>query len=301
MNLAWFGVAWARTGNPVGTLTTLAHTESTRPAHPRAHLSAYLIGAGATAAMIAGVLVAFLSMTTFLAFNGLPFGGFSDDSGAAYLDSSAGPSAAPRSAAIPLGAAHAAVTKDPVRGSHAGRLGSTGADSSGAANAGADRFGARGTGGHRSGGGASGGGGPGGGSAGGGPGGAATGGGSAGGGAATGGGPAGGGSSAPGGPAITPPDVPSVPTPAPGPGPVTNAVQDVDRVAGTDLSGPTSGATEAVDGAATGTVNQVGGAVGRPGMGDQVGGAVSDATDRVLGGGGGGAVPGGGSGGLLGG
>jgi hypothetical protein len=45
--------------------------------------------------------------------------------------------------------------------------------------------------------------------------------------------------------------------------------------------------TGAVDGAATGTVNTVGGAVGRPHLGDDVGGAVNRVTDTVLGGGGG--------------
>jgi hypothetical protein len=75
------------------------------------------------------------------------------------------------------------------------------------------------------------------------------------------------------------------PLPSSTSGPVSQAVQGVDNAAGTNLSGPTGGVTGAVDGAATGAVNQVGGAVGPPHLGDQVGGAVSGATDPVLGGG----------------
>ena len=66
-------------------MSTLAHTESARPSHLRAHLSAYLLGGGATTALTAGALVVFLSLATFVAFNDVPFGGSSDDSGAAYL------------------------------------------------------------------------------------------------------------------------------------------------------------------------------------------------------------------------
>jgi hypothetical protein len=50
-------------------------------------------------------------------------------------------------------------------------------------------------------------------------------------------------------------------------GPVSSAVQAVDDAAGTNLSGPTGGASGAVDGAAS-----------------QAGGAVNGVRDRVLGG-----------------
>jgi hypothetical protein len=229
-------------------MTTLAHTEPARASHLRAHLGTYLIGVGATAAMIAGVVVAFLSIAAFVAFNGLPFGGSSADSGAAYLAPGVG--AVPRSAAVPLGAARAAVAEDPVRRSRAESSATT-----------ANAASARGVGGGRSGSGAAG------------------------------GGPSGGDDAT-----VTPPDVPPAPdvsvpplpdvpsVPPPSSGPVTNVVDDVDGVAGTDLGGATGGATEAVDGAVTGTVNNVGGAVGQPQLGDQVGGAVSGVTDQVLGG-----------------
>lgn len=81
-----------------------------------AHLRAYLVGVGVTAALTAGALVVFLSLATFLAFHGLPFGGSSDDAGAAYLDSST--SAAPTAAGVALGAARGAVAKNAAPGSH---------------------------------------------------------------------------------------------------------------------------------------------------------------------------------------
>ena len=82
--------------------------------NPRfSHLRAYLVGIGATAALTAGALVVFLSLATFLAFHGLPFGGSSDDAGAAYLDSNTG--AAPTAAAA-LGAARGAVAKNAALG-----------------------------------------------------------------------------------------------------------------------------------------------------------------------------------------
>jgi hypothetical protein len=97
-------------------MTAYSHV-GTRPrfGHLRAHLPAYLVGVGATAALSAGALVVFLSLATFVAFNGLPFGGSSDDVGSAYLD--AGPSVAPAAAATGLGAGPGAVAKDAATGS----------------------------------------------------------------------------------------------------------------------------------------------------------------------------------------
>jgi hypothetical protein len=215
----------------------------------RAHLGTYLVGIGATTALTAAALVGFLSMATFVAFNGFPFGGSSNDAGAAYLEPNGSAAPAATAAGAALAAARAAVARDPVPGSRAGGPGSgTGADSGG---------------GNSSGGGTSGGGTP-------------------------GGGTSGGGADPPGGGGggIDPP---LVDVPPPAPGPVTHAVGSVGNTTGTDLSG-TSGVTEAIDGAATGTVNSVGGAVGRPHLGDGVGGAVNRVTDTALGGGGGGGL-----------
>ena len=116
-------------------MASLAHT-TRRPSHVRTHLSAYLAGVGATSALTAGAVVAFLSLATFVAFNGLPFGGLGNDAGAAYLNSSA--SGSPASAATALGAARGAVARDPVPAAYrkggllrAGSGGSAGVTASG--------------------------------------------------------------------------------------------------------------------------------------------------------------------------
>ena len=52
-------------------MTTYTHTASSpRFGHLRAHLPAYLVGIGATAALTAGALVVFLSLAAFVTFNG---------------------------------------------------------------------------------------------------------------------------------------------------------------------------------------------------------------------------------------
>ena len=241
-------------------MTSVAHTETTRVSHLRAHLGTYVAGAGATAGLVAGGVVVFLSMAAFVAFNGLPFAGSNTDSGTAYLGSE-GDSAA-SAAGASLGAARAAVAKDPVRGARSGPAAATGPRGNGA-----------GEGGGRGGG---------------------AGGGSDKGDATTtapgGGDPVSGGSGG-GGPvagvpaAPSVPSIPSVQVPPPSAGPVTGAVGVVDRAAGTDVGGTTGGATGAIDGAVTG-VDRVGGAVGQPNLGQRVGSAVSGVTDHVLGGGG---------------
>src|ERR671937_2944239 len=103
-------------GLPAGAgiqMTTLTHTEST----PRfLHLRAYLAGAGATGALIAGAAIVLLSVATFLGFNGLPFGGSGGQSGNAYLQSGAG---APAATAAALSAAPGAVAARPVGGAAA--------------------------------------------------------------------------------------------------------------------------------------------------------------------------------------
>jgi hypothetical protein len=125
-------------------MSTYAHTASRpRSGHLRAHLPAYLVGIGATAALTAGALIIFLSLATFVAFNGLPFGGSSDDVGSAYLDPS--PSVAPASAATALGAASGAVARNAATGS-------SGAGPAGPATAAASGSGGSGSGGAPSGG-----------------------------------------------------------------------------------------------------------------------------------------------------
>jgi hypothetical protein len=93
-------------------MASLAHTIR-RPsqARARAYLRAYLAGVGATSALTAGAVVAFLSMATFVAFNGVPSFGGSSDAGAAYLSSSPGDAPSPTAAA--LGSARGAVANDP--------------------------------------------------------------------------------------------------------------------------------------------------------------------------------------------
>jgi hypothetical protein len=108
--------------------TYTTHTAgSPRLGHLRAHLRAYVVGVGATTALTAGALVAFLSLATFVAFKGLPLGGSSNDAGAAYLG--ANPTTAPTAAAAALGAAHAAVAKGPASGSPAAGSGPGGGSS----------------------------------------------------------------------------------------------------------------------------------------------------------------------------
>lgn len=92
-------------------MSSLVHAIS-RPSKLRSHLSAYLAGIGATGALTAGAVVVFLSLATFVAFRGLPsLAGSSDSTGAAYLTSNTG---GPQAAAAALDAARAAVAKDPV-------------------------------------------------------------------------------------------------------------------------------------------------------------------------------------------
>ena len=92
-------------------MASLAHT-TRRPSHLRAHLSTYLTGIGVTSSLTAGAVVVFLSVATFVAFKGLPFGGWNGDAGAAYLSSNAAGS--PIAAAAALGSARSAIAEDPL-------------------------------------------------------------------------------------------------------------------------------------------------------------------------------------------
>jgi hypothetical protein len=226
-------------------MTSLVHAIS-RPSKLRGHLSAYLAGVGATGALTAGAVVVFLSLATFVAFRGLPsLTGSSDSSGAAYLTSNTG---SPQAAAAALDAARAAVAKDPVPLSRsAGGSFDQGSGAPGSA-------GGQSSAGNRS----DGSGGP------------ATGG-SSGAAAPTAPGVVPSAPSAPSVPSVPgtvdPPsvDAPSVPDPPSVPStpsipssphvPSTSgAVRDVDRAAGTNLSGTTGGVTRTVDGVLAGAL-----------------------------------------------
>jgi hypothetical protein len=62
----------------------------------------------------------------------------------------------------------------------------------------------------------------------------------------------------------------------------------VDNTAGTNLSnGPAGDVAGTVDKTVTGTVNQVGGAAGKPGLGDTVDNTVNGTVDKTVGGAGG--------------
>ena len=60
-----------------------------------------------------------------------------------------------------------------------------------------------------------------------------------------------------------------------------NVENTTDQVVDVPLGEATDGVTQPVDEAVGGALNEVGGAVGQPDLGDQVGGAVDGATDQV--------------------
>ena len=104
-------------------VTTYSHAEITpraarRATQRRTNFGTYVAGIGATAALTAAALVAFLSVTAFLAFNGFPFAGSSEDAGAAYLDATADPATA---AGRAVATARTAVARNPVSASGGGR------------------------------------------------------------------------------------------------------------------------------------------------------------------------------------
>lgn len=216
-------------------MTTGPPIASLRSRLLRVRLGAYVAGVGATAALIAGAVVAFLWLATFVAFNGLPIGGSSGDAGAAYLDSGAASAAT----AAALGRAPGAVAKNPVSvGSH----GASKADGSVAAASARSRSSGSGDGGdvsgkvrQRDG--------------------------------------ADSGVTSP--PVdVTPPSItaPSLPSTS---GALSDAVRDVNDAAGTNLSAPSRGTRRAVEGAAGGALDRAGRALSSPGLGGRTGGAVS--------------------------
>src|SRR3954451_23357472 len=95
---------------------------------PPSHLRAYLAGTGATGALIAGAVIVFLSLATYVAFNGIPFGG-GGNTGNQFV--SAQTSGTPAAAATALGAAPGLVAAAPVPGAPI-RAGGPGAGGGGA-------------------------------------------------------------------------------------------------------------------------------------------------------------------------
>jgi hypothetical protein len=195
---------------------------------------------------VAGALIVFLSLATYVAFNGIPFGGYDGNSGTSYIGERT--SGSPAAAAAALRAAPGAVASAPVPGAPIGA------------------------------------GGPGAGGSGGGPGGGTIGPGS-GGGFVPGGGSPQSGSTPPGGgtdPGGGPVPCTTCEPPA-SPGIVGNAVNQIDNAAGTSLSdGPVGDVAGAVDKTVTGTGNKVGGAIGQGGLGDKVTGDVNDTVNKVV-------------------
>jgi hypothetical protein len=231
--------------HPWDQMTTLSETQTQAPRSP--HLRAYLAGTGATGALIAGAVIVFLSLATYVAFNGIPFGGNGGNSGNTFVGVQTG--GTPAAAAAALGAAPGAVAAAPVPGAPIGAGGP----------------------------GAFGGGGAGGTGAAGGPG---------GGGLIPGGGPGPGTTPPGGGPGPGPGGGPApAPVPSGSPGVVGNTINQIDDTAGTNLSGgPVGDVGGTVDDKVTGTVNDVGGKVGQPGLGDKVTGDVNDTVNGIVGG-----------------
>ena len=217
-------------------MTAISHSQ---PAPSASHLRAYLAGTGATGALIAGVVVVFLSVAAFVAFKGAPFGGAGDDTGNLSLGANAAP---PESAAATLAAAPRAVAAAPVRGAPVG-LASTAGGAGGFINGPNGRIPLGNPGGN-------------------------------------------------GNPPVAPPVIPGIPAPGDpgGSNALTGTVQALDQTTGqlgldTNLSGATGPLTRQLDQTVNGTLNNVGGVVGKPHLGDQVGQTVNGLTGGLLGGG----------------
>jgi hypothetical protein len=220
---------------------------TTRAVPAPSHLRTYIAGTGATGALLGGALIAFLSVAAFVSFNGIPIGGKGSNSDSVVLQSGGAPAAAAAAAAPTAGA----VAPAPVAGAvpfTAGGFGGAG----GARAPGVNRSGPSGRSGHGNG---HGGGGLG-----------------PGGGRGNGSGP-----------------TTNLPGKAPQ-GVLSNTAHGVDSAAGrlgvhTNLGGATDRITKPADNAATGTLNRVGGAIGKPHLGDNASRRANDVTHRIFGGG----------------
>lgn len=195
------------------------------------NLRAYLAGTGATGALIAGALVAFLTVGALVAFNGFPLGGDDADGSVSLADQPGGQ--APESAAAALGATPGAVAATPAGGTVLAAIlpGGIGIGPGGPI-----------------------------------------------GGTGPGGGTGGG-------------DNPTTPVdPGGGSGVVGGAVEDVDGSTGglglPPLGPATSGVTDQADQALNNTLDNVGGAVGQPNLGNDVNDTVNGVTGGLLGNGG---------------
>jgi hypothetical protein len=188
---------------------------------------AFLAGGGATTALIAAAVIAFLSVAALVAFNGLPIGGGDANSGSVQVGEVPATGAnAPELAAGALGGAAGAVAATPAA--------PTAVDPTLI--------------------------------------------------------PGFGGPGVPGAPAILPGSgAPSVPgTGTAGSGALGGTVGGVEDTAGNlgldvPLDDATSGLTGPLDQTVNDTVKNVGGALGNPNLGNQVGGAVDNVTDGLLG------------------
>lgn len=90
-------------------MSAIADSRSSDPGH--VNLRAYLAGGGASTALIAAAVLAFLTIAALVAFNGLPFAG-DGDSGKARIAGS--PGGAPEAAAAAAAAAPGAVAATPA-------------------------------------------------------------------------------------------------------------------------------------------------------------------------------------------
>jgi hypothetical protein len=79
------------------------------------NLRAYLAGTGATGALIAGAILAFVTVGALVAFDGFPLGAGDDSDSVALADELGGQ--APETAAVTLGKASSAVASKPAGGS----------------------------------------------------------------------------------------------------------------------------------------------------------------------------------------
>lgn len=111
---------------------TLRDDPSPETAQPRStrnfNLRAYIAGGAATTSLIAGAVLVFASLATYVAFNGFPVGG--DGESASRVTVAAEQSTAPEAAAAALGRAPGAVAATAAAAS-ATAPGSTGADGQG--------------------------------------------------------------------------------------------------------------------------------------------------------------------------
>lgn len=197
------------------------------------NLRAYLAGTGATGALVAGALVAFLTVGALVAFDGFPLGG-DDASGQISLADQPG-GEAPEAAAAALAATPGAVAASPAGGVVLAAVlpGGVGSAPNGPVVTGSGTTG---------------------------PG---------------------------GGTGTNPPLPPRPPPPPPPPGALSGLVDDVDETTGSlglpPLGPATQPLTDGIDRTLNDTLNGVGGAVGQPGLGNDVNDTVRGLTNGLIG------------------